>query len=147
MAWLNWSLKLHIWLRTISFLVPTHISHVYVQWMPYSFMWLYLFKCVALTQSYVDQTQKIFLSVFGKCFCFEKFQNLCNSVLVTLSHESSQSQALSRELTQNLSRLPGESSPQSRKRLRKISNFWVFIILWLTLATSSRMEAPVASFT
>ena len=73
MSWLNWSLKFHIRLRTVSLLVSTHITHVYVQWMPYSFVWLYLIKCVVHTQSYADQTQKkkiwIFLVVFGKCFC------------------------------------------------------------------------------
>ena len=79
MSWLNWSLKFHIRLRTISHLISTHITHDYVQWMPYSFMWLYLIKCVVHTQSYVDQTQKYFLSIFSclwKVFCFEKFQKI-----------------------------------------------------------------------
>ena len=71
--------------------------------------------------------KKIFecFSVFGKMFCFEKFQNLCNSVLATLPHGSSQSQAPSRELTQNLSRLPGRSTPNRKKDLEKfqISGF------------------------
>ena len=31
-----------------------------VQWISYSFMWLYLIKCVVHTQVYVDQTQKDF---------------------------------------------------------------------------------------
>ena len=60
MTWLNCSLKLHIRLRSISSLVPTHITHVYVQWMSYSFVWLYLIKCVAHSQLYVDQIQKDF---------------------------------------------------------------------------------------
>ena len=71
MSWLNWSLEFHTRLRTISHLVPTHITHVYVQWMSYTFVWLYLIKCVVHTLSYVDQTQKdfwVFLVVFGKCF-------------------------------------------------------------------------------
>ena len=79
MSWLNWSLKFHIRLRTISHLISTHITHDYVQWMPYSFVWLYLIKCVVHTQSYVDQTQKdfwVFLFVFGKCFFFFKFQKI-----------------------------------------------------------------------
>ena len=80
MSWLNWSLRLHIRLRTISHLVPTHITHVYVQWMPYSFVWLYLIKCVIHTQSYVNQTQR-FLSIFScfwKVFYFENFQKIQN---------------------------------------------------------------------
>ena len=91
MSWLNWSLKLHIRLWTISHLVPTHITHVYVQWMLYSFVWLYLFKYGVHTQSYVDQTQKyfwVFLVVFGKCSVlkiFRKTKNLCNSVFATRS--------------------------------------------------------------
>ena len=60
MAWLNWSLKLHVRLRTISLLISTHITHVYVQWMPYSFVWLYLIKCVFTCSIFVDQTQKDF---------------------------------------------------------------------------------------
>ena len=39
----------------------THTHHTfYVQWMPYSFVWLYLIKYVAHAQIYVDQTQKDF---------------------------------------------------------------------------------------
>ena len=60
MASLNWSLKLHVRLRTISLLISTHITHVYVQWMPYSFVWLYLIKCVFTDSIFVDQTQKDF---------------------------------------------------------------------------------------
>ena len=60
MAWLNWSLKLHIWLRTISLLISTHITLVNVQWMPYLFVWLYLIKCVFTCSILVDQTQKDF---------------------------------------------------------------------------------------
>ena len=71
-------MNLHIRLRNISHLVPTHITHIYVQWMPYSIVWLYLIKCVVHTQSYVIKHKKIFeyFSFFGKCFCFEKFQKI-----------------------------------------------------------------------
>ena len=74
--------------------------------------------------------KKIFecFNCFWKVFCFEKFQKLCNFVLATQSLESSQSQDPSRELTQKLLRLSSESSPQSQKRLRKISKFWIFRI-------------------
>ena len=81
MPWLNWSLKLHVRLRTISHLRPPHITHVYVQWIPYSFVWLYLIKCVVHTQSYVDQTQFFFsffeyFSCFGKCFVSKIFSKI-----------------------------------------------------------------------
>ena len=83
MSWLNWSLKLHIRLRIISSLIPTHITYVYVQWMPYSFVWLYLFKCVAHTQLYVDQTQIFFFECFNcfwKVFLFWKFSKISKTV-------------------------------------------------------------------
>ena len=54
------------------------------------------------------------LIVFGKCFCFENFQNfqkLCNSVLVTRSHRSIQSQ-----------------DPSCEKDIEKFQIFWVFSI-------------------
>ena len=77
MLWLNWSLKLHIRLRTISLLIPTHNTQVYVQWMPYSFVWLYLIKCVFTCSIYVDLNTKRFLSVlviFGKYFVLQKLK-------------------------------------------------------------------------
>ena len=92
MPWLNWSLKLHIRLRTISLLISTsHITHIYVQWMLYSFVWLYLIKCVFTCSIFVDSITKRFLSVlvvFGKYFVFtktENFKKLCCPVLVTQS--------------------------------------------------------------
>ena len=89
MSWFNWSLKLHIRLRTISLLIPTHNTQVYVQWMPYSFVWLYLIKCIFTCSIFVDSNTKRFLSVlgvFGKYFVFtktEKFQKQCCPVLAT----------------------------------------------------------------
>ena len=91
MLWLNWSLKLHIRLRTISLLISTHNTQVYVQWMSYSFIWLYLIKCVFTCSIFVDSNTKRFLSVlvvFGKYFVFakiEKFQKQCCPVLATQS--------------------------------------------------------------
>ena len=75
MPWLNWSLKFHIRLRTISLLISTHNTQVYIQWMPYSFVWLYLIKCVFTYSIFVDSNTKRFLSVlgvFGKYFVFTK---------------------------------------------------------------------------
>ena len=91
MSWLNWSLKLHSRLRTISLLISTHNTQVYVQWMPYSFVWLYLIKCVFTCSIFIDSNTKRFFSVlgvFGKYFVFtktEKFQKQCCPVLATQS--------------------------------------------------------------
>lgn len=97
MPWLNWSLKLHIRLRTISLLISTHNTQVYVQWMPYSFVWLYLIKCVFTCSIFVDSNTKRFLSVlgvFGKYFVFyKKLKNFKNSVALfwRLNRSSSKS--------------------------------------------------------
>ena len=88
---MNWSLKLHIRLRTISLLISTHNTQIYVQWMSYSFVWMYLLKCVFTCSIFVDSNTKIFLSVlgiFGKYFVFtktKKFQKQYCPVLVTQS--------------------------------------------------------------
>ena len=92
MPWLNWSLNLHIRLRTILLLISTHNTQVYVQWMPYSFVWLYLLKCVFTCSIFADSNTKRFLSVFGKYFVYtktEKFQKL----FWRLSRRSSKSHA------------------------------------------------------
>ena len=84
MPWLNWSLKLHIRLRIISLLISTHNTQVYVQWMPYSFVWLYLLKCVFTCSIFVDSNTKIFLSVLGvfwKVLCFYKNWKISKTVL------------------------------------------------------------------
>ena len=98
MPWLNWSLKLHIRLRTISLLISTHNTQVYVQWMLYSFVWLYLIKCVFTCSIFVDSNTKRFLSVlgvFGKYFVFTKTENFKNSVALfwQLSRRSYKSHA------------------------------------------------------
>ena len=79
MTWLNWSLKLHSGLRTISHLILTHNTQDFVQIMLISFVWLYMFKCDVYAQVLVDQTQKdfwvfyVFLKVilyfYAFCFC------------------------------------------------------------------------------
>ena len=127
-------IEAHIRLKTISFLIPTHITHAYVQWMPYSFVWLYLIKCVALTQSHVDQTQKRFLSVlivFGKCFVSKIFKNFKNCATLFwqlyLTGQASR-EPLVTSLCRSSWQLSSRSRPQSWKRLRKLSKFWVFSI-------------------
>ena len=119
MLWLNWSLKLHIRLRTISLLISTHNTQVYVQWMSYSFVWLYLIKCVFTCLIFVDSNTKRFLNilgVFGKYFVFtknENFQKQCCPVLATHS-QVIQVACYSRELTGWFWRLVREWMVQSR---------------------------------
>ena len=104
MPWLNWSLKFHISLRTISLLISTHNTQVYVQWMPYSFVWLYLLKCVFTCSIFVDSNTERFLSILGvsgKYFVFtktEKFKKQCCLILATQS-QVIQVVKFSRELT------------------------------------------------
>ena len=98
MPWLNWSSKLHIRLRIISLLISTHNTQVYVQWMSYSFVWLYLIKCVFTCSIFVDSNIKRFLSVlvvFGKYFVFTKIENFKNCVALfwRLSRKSDKSLA------------------------------------------------------
>ena len=83
MPWLNWSLKLHIRLRTISLLISTHNTQVYVQWMPYSFMWLYLLKCVFKCLIFVNSNTKIFecFRCFWKVLCFYKNWKISKTML------------------------------------------------------------------
>ena len=119
MPWLNWSLKLHTRLKTISLLISTHITQVYAQWMSYSFVWLYLIKCVFTCLTFVDSNTKRFLSVlgvFGKYFVFtktEKFQKQCRPVLATQSRVI-QVACYSCELTGWFWRLVHEWKVQSR---------------------------------
>ena len=132
MVWLNWSLKLCIRLRTISLLISTHITHVYVQWMSYSFVWLYLIKCVFTGSIFVDQTQKkfwVFLVVFGKYIVFAKIVKIFkNNVTLFwwLSSGLVQSHAPVVSPHNDFSRLTGRSMSQSRKILRIFFKIWVF---------------------
>ena len=131
MTWSNWSLKPHIWLRTISLLISTHITHVNVQWMSYSFMWLYLIKCVFTCSILVDQTQKVFecFSCFWKVFCFCKnVKNFKNIVALfwQLSCGLIQSHVPVASPHKDFSRLTSKLMPQSRKILRIFFKIWVF---------------------
>ena len=139
MLWLNWSLKLHIRLRTISLLISTHNTKVYVQWMLYSFVWLYLIKCVFTCSIFVDSNTKFFLSVlgvFGKYFVFTKTENFKNSVDLFwwLSHGSSKSHATVASLWVGFGDLFA-SERSSRK--------WYIEIFAAQLATPSRIDLLV----
>ena len=99
MPWLNRSLKFYIRLRTISLLISTHNTQVYVQWMPYLFVWLYLLKCVFTCSIFVNSNTKRFLivlGVFGKYIVFTKSEKFKNSVALFwwLSRESYKSHAI-----------------------------------------------------
>ena len=128
---MNWSLKLHIRLRTISLLISTHITHVNVQWMSYSFVWLYLIKCVFTAQSLLIKYKKIFsvLNVFGKYFVFAKivkiFKN-CVALFWWLSHGLVQLHALVASPHRDFPWLTGMSMSQLWKIFRIFFKFWVF---------------------
>ena len=81
------------------------------------------------------------LNVFGKCFCFEKsqkFQKLCNfSSWVKLVA------SLLRSFRDSLA----SQAPSREKDLEKFQNFGFLGFSQFSLATGSRVEAPVASFT
>ena len=100
-------------------LISTHNTQVYVQWMPYSFVWLYLLKCVFTCSIFVDSNTKRFFSVlgvFGKYFVFtkiENFQKQCCPVLVTQS-QVIQVACYSRELACWFWRLVRKWKVQSR---------------------------------
>ena len=131
---MNWSLKLHIKLRTVSFFISIHFTQVYVQWMPYSFVWLYLIKCVFTRSIFVDQTQKDFLSVlvvFGKSFVFakmSKFSKTSVALFRWLSRELIKSHAPVASLHKNFSRLTSGSMSQLQKILRIFFKIWFFLM-------------------
>ena len=60
MTWLNWSLKFHSGLWIIPHLILTHNTQDFVQIMPITFVWLYMFKCDVYAHVLADQTQKDF---------------------------------------------------------------------------------------
>ena len=154
MSWLNWSLKLYIRLRTISILIPIHITHVYVQWMLYSFVWLYLIKCVSHTQFLLIKHKKIFecFNYFWKVYCFWKvfffcknIKNFKNSVALFWRFDRGSIQSHAPSLHRSFLRLTGRSTSRSQKRVRKFfQNFGFLNFSQLGLATCLRVEAPVA---
>ena len=124
MSWLNWSLNLHIRLRTISFLIPTHITRVYVQECHIHLCnctWLNVFHILNFCWS----NTKIFLSVlivFLESLLFlQKFQNFQKTVLpyfgdLVAGQSSRMPPVVS--LHRRFSRFTGGSKSLLRKRLR-----------------------------
>ena len=139
MPWLNWLLKLHIRLKTILLLISTHNTQVYVLWRPYSFVWLYLLKCVFTCSIFVDSNTKRFLSVlgvFGKYFVFTKTEKFKNSVALfwRLSRGSPKSRNLAASSRVNL----GDLFVSER------SNREGYIEIFAAqLTTPSRVDLPV----
>ena len=127
-------MKVHIWLRTISLLISTHITHVNIQWMPYSFVWLYLIKCIFTCSISVDQTQ-FFLSilvVFGKYFVLTKIVKISKTMLpysgdsvVGWSNHMPQSWAYTEIFRDSL---VGQC-PSHEKYLEYFSKFWFLMFL------------------
>ena len=88
MTWLNWSLELYSGLRTIPHLILTHNTQDFVQIVPISFVWLYMFKCNVYAQVLVDQTQKyfwVFYMFFKVILCFRVFSFLSKCIFVFFS--------------------------------------------------------------
>ena len=100
-------------------MISTHNTQIYVQWMPYSFVWLYLIKYVFICSIFVDSNTKRFLSVlvvFGKYFVFakiEKFQKQFCPIWATQSRVK-QVACHSRELAGRFWQLVHEWKVQSR---------------------------------
>ena len=144
MPWLNWSLKLHIRLRTISLLISTHNTQAYVQWMSYSFVWLYLLKCVFhMLNLCWFKHKKIFecFRCFWKVLCFlQKQKNFKNSVALFwwLSRGSSKSHAIAASSRVNFGDL-FESERSSREGYTKI--------FAAQLSTPSWVDLPIAKNT
>ena len=143
MPWLNWSLKLHIRLRTISLLISTHNTQVYVQWMPYSFVWLYLLKCVFTCSIFVDSNTKKFFSVlgfFGKYFVFTKIENFQKQYCPILATQLRVIQVAS---TAASSRVDfGDLSASERSSREGYTEIFA-----AQLATPSRVDLPIAKNT
>ena len=140
--------------------------------MSYSFVWLYLLKCVFTCSIFVDSNTKRFLSVlgvFGKYFIFtktKKFQKQCCHVLAT-QLQVIQVTCYSRELACWFWRLVHEWKVQLQgvhrdfrcsardsftgrpsnceKHLENFSQFCLWVFWWLTLATCWRLT-PVAKY-
>ena len=100
--------------------------------MPYSFVWLYLFKFVSHAQFCWSNT-KTFLSiliVFGKSFVFAKISKKLSKTVLPCSGDLVTGQtnrmSLITSLHRSFLRLTSKSMLQSWKRLRKFSKFWVF---------------------
>ena len=83
MTWLNWSLKFHSGLKTISHLILTHNTQDFVQLMLISFVWLYMIKCDMYAHVLADQTQKDFwvFYMFLKVILYFRAFSFCSKCI------------------------------------------------------------------
>ena len=101
--------------------------------MSYSFVWLYLFKCVFTCSIFVDQIQFFFLSVlvvFGKYFIFAKIVKIFkNNVALFwwLNRGLVQSHVPIVSPYRDFSWLTGGLMSQSQKIFRIFFKIWVFM--------------------
>ena len=134
MTWLNWSLKLHIRLRTISFWYP-HISHMSM----FKECHIHLCDCTWLNVFHILNfcwlNTKRFLSVlivFGKFFCFCKKSKISKTVLPCSSDlvasQASRMPQLWAYTVGLRDSLTGQS-PSHKKYLEIFSKIWVFRVL------------------
>ena len=132
MAWLNWSLKLHIWLKTISLLI-SHTSHMFML----NECHFHLCECTCLNvfshaQSLLIKHKNIFECFsFWKVFFFfckncQNLQKLCSPVLATQSWVGS------------------VTCPSREKYLEYFSKFGSLFFLRLKEVTCSWVQVLVA---
>ena len=140
-------MKLHIRLRTISFLIFTHNTHVYVQWMSYSVMWLYLIKCVFACSIFADQSQKYFLESTLFLQKLSKIQKLCCPVLATQSlvePVACPSRKSKIEIFRDsLATHWRVNVSIAKKTWNIVQNFGILCFSWLRLVTCSWVEGLV----
>ena len=118
MPWLNWSLKLHIRLRTISLLISTHNTQVYVQINAIFICVIVLDKmCFHMLNLCWFKHKNIFecFRCFWKVFCSSKIENFKNHFCPVLATQSRVSQVTchSRELACQFWRLVRKWKVQS----------------------------------
>ena len=91
------------------------------------------------------------LIVFGKCFCFENFQKFQKTVQLYFGDSTSQVKPIaspqSRAYTEAFGDSLASQGPSCEKDLEIFQNFGFLGSSQLSLATCSRVEAPVASLT
>ena len=137
--------------------------------MPYSFVWLYLIKCVFTCSIFVDSNTKWFLSVlgvFGKYFVFTKTEIFKNSVAlfwwlscgsdkahVTVAFSRGrlwllvrkwkvQSRGVHRDFRGSaLDSLASETSSREKHLTNFFKNFWLEVFWRLALATCTRFDS------
>ena len=132
MPWLNWSLKLHIRLRTISFFYIHTQQHMPI----FNECHIHLYDCTWLNvfshaQSLLIKHKKIFecFSCFWKVLCFYKnIKIFKNSVALfwRLSRRLVQSHVPVVSPHRDFSRHTSGLMPQSWKILRIFFKIWVF---------------------